>query len=106
MCFKWVVVGGGTALSNWIVDGGLLVKPFPDALKNDMCWGAGLTVGAAASAMLIMDSGNREGGYGSVGERSCFARVIGSVKNLFFMFTAQIFLHLPQNTKRYSLWQK
>ena len=67
-----------------------MVKPFPIALKNEVCWGAGLTNGAVASAMLIVDSGNREDTpakvddcndileasgevvVGSVGEKSCF----------------------------------
>ena len=37
-----------------------MVKPFPNALKNNVCEVAGLTNGTAASAMLIVDSGNRE----------------------------------------------
>ena len=39
--------------------------------------GAGLTVGAVASAMLIVDSGNREGGYDSVDDICCFDTPFG-----------------------------
>ena len=54
-----------------------MVKPFPNALKNDVWRGAGLTFGAVASAMLIVDSGNREGGCDSVGDICCFDTPFG-----------------------------
>ena len=56
-----------------------MVKPFPDALKNDMCWGAGLTNGAVASAMLIVDSGNREDTPAKVDECDDTLKVGGEV---------------------------
>ena len=74
-----MLIGDGTASSNLITDGGLLVKPFPDALKNDMCWGAGLTNGAAASAMLIVDSGNREDTPAKVDEINDMLEIVGEV---------------------------
>ena len=77
--FQWVVVDGGTTTSNLIIDGGLLVKPFPNALKNDVWEVAGLTNGAAASAMLIVDSGNREDTPAKVDECDEILKVGGEV---------------------------
>ena len=64
-------MGSGTVFSKLIADGGLFTNPIPTlgALKKETCCGkVGVIVGIAASAMLVVDSGNREGGYGGVDE--------------------------------------
>ena len=66
----------GNALSSSIIDGGLLAFSTTfdaGALKNDT-WGAGaaLVVGAAASAIVIVDSGNRVGENSGLVKGGCF----------------------------------
>ena len=56
-----------------------MVKPFPNALKNDVWEVAGLTNGTAASAMLIVDSGNREDTPVKVDESDETSKVGGEV---------------------------
>ena len=71
----------GNALSSSIIDGGLLAFSTTfgaGALKNDTCCaGTALVVGAAASAIVIVDSGNRVGENNGLGKCGCFGTSTG-----------------------------
>ena len=71
----------GNALSSSIIDGGLLAFSTTfgaGALKNDTCCGdTALVVGAAASAIVIMDSGNRVGENSGLVKGGCFGTLTG-----------------------------